>query len=483
MNRKHSLLRSLPMALVLASLAGCAAGPDYAGPPKVASQAAARGNFLRAPEGATDAAPAAHWWTALGDPVLDKLVTDALADAPGIAVANARIAQARAGLAANKTAYIPSVGTSVTVPYANLPADLLNPGAGGRTDIHSYSLGFDASWELSLFGGTRRKIESARDKAQAAEADLADAQVSLSAEVARAYVTLRARQAAESVLARQLEIDRKLVQLADQRFRRGTAPKQVADQANAQRAQSEGDLATAHADVQVLKDQLAVLTGQAPGALDAVLEQAAPVPLPPAKVAVGDPARLIASRPDIRAAERRLAAANADVGAQMAEGLPKISFMGLLGLGGSAVADMLDPGTLMGIALPRLTWTLFDGGRNKAQVRVKKGAYAEAEANYRQTVLGALQDAENSLTRFGSQRVTFAKALESEQQASHAAGLQHQRAAAGTTSLGDALGSDRQTLQAQLGAVQARAGLTTDFIAVAKALGLGWRAPQPDGAS
>lgn len=476
MTRK-SLLRTVPAALALAALAGCAAGPNYAGPPQVASAAAARGTFLRAPDGTTAQAPAAQWWTALGDPVLDKLVADALADSPGVTAANARIAQARAGLAANRTALLPTIGASFTAPYANLPADLLSPGASGRTDIHAYNAGFDASWELSLFGGTQRKIESARDKAQAAEAGLADAQVSLSAEVARAYVALRARQAAEGVLGEQLEIDRKLVSLAEQRFRQGTVPGQVVDQANAQRAQSEGDLASARADVQVLKDQLAVLTGQEPGALDAALAEAAPVPLPPAEVAVGDPARLIANRPDIRIAERNLASANADIGAQMAEGLPKISFLGLLGLGGNAIGDVLDPGTLLGIALPRLTWALFDGGRNKAQVEAKHGAFAEAQANYRQTVLGALQDAENSLTRFGSQRVSLAKALEAQEQASHAAGLQHQRAAAGTASLGDALGSDRQTLQARLGAVQARAGLTTDYIAVAKSLGLGW-APQ-----
>lgn len=477
---RTSLLRSLPAAFALASLAGCAAGPDYAGPPKVASQASARAAFLRGPDGTNAETPAARWWEALGDPVLDRLVNNALANAPGIEAANARIAQARAGLAANKSALVPTIGASVSVPYVNVPADLLGSDSGGRTAIHNYNLGFDASWELSLFGGAQRKIESARDKAQAAEANLADAQVSLSAEVARAYIALRAQQASEATLDQQLALDRQLAGLAAQRVKQGTAPRQLLDQANAQRAQSEGDLATARADVQVLKDQLAVLTGEEPGALDADLAQAVPVPLPPAEVAVGDPARLITSRPDIRVAERQLAAANADIGAQIAEGLPKISFLGLLGLGGTGVGDIVDPGTLLGIGLPRLTWTLFDGGRNKAQVETKKGAFAEARANYRQTVLGALQDAENALTRFGGQRVTFAKALETEQEARHAADLQHQRAAAGTIALGDALNADRQALQSRLGALQARAGLTTDYIAVAKALGLGWT-PQPAG--
>ncbi|WP_225007329.1 MULTISPECIES: efflux transporter outer membrane subunit [Novosphingobium] len=474
--RRKTLLSLAPALTAGLLLSACTVGPDYKGPPEVAANAAARSGFLRADGVANPDAPAAQWWTALGDPVLDQLVADALKDSPNVAIANARIAQARAGLAANKTAVLPTFNVSGAAPYINVPGGLLstNGETGGRDSINAYNLGFDASWEVDLFGGTRRKIEAASARAEAADAGLADAQVTLSAEVARAYVALRARQQGLALLDRQAQIDDALVALAQARFTGGTAPEQPLNQMRAQRAQTEGDRAKARAETNVLLDQLAVLTGREPGALDATLTAPAPIPLPPESVAVGDPARLLRSRPDVRMAERQLAAANADVGVQIANRFPKLSFLGLLGLGGSNIGDVFDPSKIIGLALPQLKWNLFDGGRAKAQISNAKGAKAEAEANYRARVLGALQDAEGSLTRFGGQRVAFAQSAIGAAQADRAAALQNQRAAAGTIGRSEALTAQRQALQAGLATVSARADLTNSFIAVEKALGLGW---------
>jgi outer membrane protein TolC len=288
---------------------------------------------------------------------------------------------------------------------------------------------------------------------------------------------LRARQAVLALLDQQAGIDAQLINLAQQRLNGGTAPEQPLAQARGQAAQTEGDRAKTRADITVLIDQLAVLTGQEPGALDDTLSAPAPLPLPPQSVAVGDPATLLRRRPDIRMAERQLAAANADIGAQIAAGLPRITFMGLLGLGGTSIGDVVDPGKIIGLALPQLRWSLFDGGRNKAQVTGKREAYAEAEANYRKTVLTALQDAEGALTRFGSQRQVYGKALDTQVQAVRAQALQQQRANAGTVAQSDALSAQRQQIQTAQAAAAAAAELTTDFVAVEKALGLGWQTP------
>lgn len=474
---------TLTLALMAsAALAGCTTvGPKYNGAPDAAPAAAARAAFLRGDAATTTAtAPAARWWEALGDPVLNGLIDKGLADAPDIAAANARIAQARAGLAANKTALIPTLNVSGAVPYVNVPANILGGNDTGRTDTTIYNVGFDSSWELDLFGGTRSKIAAAGARAEAAEASANDARVTLSAEIARAYISLRARQAVLALLDQQAAIDAQLVSLAQDRLARGTAPEQPLAQARGQAAQTEGDRAKARADITVLIDQLAVLTGQEPGALDATLATPAPLPLPPASVAVGDPASLLRNRPDIRMAERQLAAANADIGAQIAAGLPKISFMGLLGLGGTNIGDVVDPSKIIGLALPQIRWSLFDGGRNKAQVTSKRQAYAEAEANYRKTMLTALQDAEGSLTRFGSQRQVYGKALDAQAQAARGQALQQQRANAGTVSRSDALTAQRQQVQSAQAAASAAAELTTDFIAVEKALGLGWQSPAQD---
>lgn len=475
-----------PLALLLsgvALLAGCTTvGPNYKGAPAVAPASAQRGAFLRGDAATPATAPAGAWWSALGDPVLDGLIDRALADSPDMAIANARIAQARAGLAANRTALLPSLNVSGTAPYFNVPGGLFSADgqSGGRDAVTVYNVGFDSSWEIDLFGGTRRKIEAASARAEATEAGLADARVTLSAEIARAYVSLRAKQATLAMLDRQVAIDSEQVRIAQDRLHGGTAPEQPLNQARATLAQSEADLASTRADATVLADQLSLLTGQEPGALDGLLASPAPVPLPPASVAVGDPALLLRSRPDIRTAERQLAAANADVGVQIANRFPKISFMGLLGFGGQSVGDIFDPSKVIGLAIPQIKWSLFDAGRTEAQIRNARGAYAEAEARYRQVVLAALQDAEGSLTRFGSARVGYGKALEARAQARRAAELQAQRARAGTLSRGDALAAERQALQAQMAASSAQAGLTTSFVAVEKALGLGWQ-PQEAG--
>ncbi|MDE2410398.1 MAG: efflux transporter outer membrane subunit [Sphingomonadales bacterium] len=481
MNR-NILPRLLLSAAALASLGACTTvGPNYAGAPSTAPVSAERAAFLRGGERTTTAAPIARWWETLGDPQLDRLIDDALAHSPSIAMAQARITQARAGLAANKAGVLPTVNTSVSAPYINIPGNLLNPNSSSdRTDMQRYSLGFDASWELDLFGGTRRKVEAASDRAEATAAGLADAQVSLSAEVTRAYVGLRARQAALQVLERQGVIDAELVSLAEQRLRLGTAPQQPLDQARAQLAQSEGQIASTRAEVTVLTDQLAVLTGAEPGTLDSALASATPIPLPPSEVAVGDPALLLRSRPDIRIAERQLAAANADIGSAIADRFPKISFLGLLGTGGGTVGSLTDTGSLIGLILPRISWTLFDGGRGAAKVASSRGAFAEAEGKYRATVLSALGDAETSLTRFGSDRIELGKALEAEARTLNAARLQQQRFIGGTATRSDALGAERQGLQVSLAAQNARAELTSDYVAVAKALGLGWAPQTPE---
>ena len=275
---------------------------------------------------------------------------------------------------------------------------------------------------------------------------------------------------------RQVEIDRELVALAEQRFAAGTIPQQPVNAAEAQAFASEADAAKSRAEIAVLMDQIAVLTGREPGTLDALLTPPAPVPLPPAQVAVADPAALLRSRPDIRMAERQLAAANADVGVKIADKFPKISFLGLLGLGGQNIGDIFDPAKIVGIALPQIKWNLFDGGRANRQVDAAKGAFAEAEANYRRTVLAALQDAEASLSRFGAQRVAFGKALDAEDRARRNVDLQQQRYLAGTVGKPDRLTAERQALQLAMASASSRAELSSGFIAVEKALGLGWTA-------
>ncbi len=469
--------RSLFALPSLALLAGCAAvGPNWHGAPVVAPDAAARGAFVRAPAKVTATPPAPRWWETFDDPVLNDLITRALAGSPDLKSAKARIDQSRATLSVAKGSLLPSATVGALVGEASLPGTIL--GRSGRLSEQIYADNFQASWEVDLFGANRRRVEAARYRADNAVASADDVAVTLSAEIARAYVTLRAQQAIAGVLVQQVDCDHRLVTAAQERFAHGTVAHQAVDTAHSALAQSESDLADTHVQMTVLADQIAVLTGQEPGALDTLVATAGAVPLAPAQVAVGDPARLLRHRPDIRMAESELAAANADLGARIADRLPSISFTGILGLGGTNLSDAVSPSSLIALLLPQLKWNLFDGGRAKAQERGARGARAEAEENYRSHVLDALQDAENSLTRFGGQRVTLAKAIEQHDAAMHLAALQADRATGGTLSRADAISAQRQALRAQLGTLSATAQLTTDFIAVEKALGLGWEAQE-----
>jgi NodT family efflux transporter outer membrane factor (OMF) lipoprotein len=467
---------ALPLAVL--ALSACATpGSERHALPVTAPEAAARGHFLRAPDAATPAPPAARWWTALGDPVLDDLEARALAGSPDLAAAQARIDTARAGFTLARGALAPSVAVSGLAGELSLPGTLLS--RNGRLSEQIYADNAQASWELDLFGANHRRADAARERAAAAQASAADVAVSLSAQVARVYLALRAEQANAALLAHQVEDDRRLLSLMQQRVAGGTASAQTVDSARSALAQSESDLAGSGAQITALADQLAVLVGREPGALEDLVAKPAALPQIPAAVAVGDPARLLRHRPDIRAAERQLAASEADLGARIADRFPSVSFTGLLGLGGTSVAQALDPATLIGLVLPQIKWNLFDGGRAKAQVRAARGSRDEAEANYRARVLDALGDAEGALTRFGAARVALGKAIEAHDAAAHLAELQKLRANAGTLSQADALAAERQALRAQLAVVAAQAQMTADFVAVHKALGLGWDDGRP----
>lgn len=469
-----------PILLIAAVLAGCrTVGPDYAGPPAAPPGAAfARAGDLAAP--LPDAAPA-PWWTAMGDPVLDTLERRALRANPNLDVARARLRQARAALNGARANRLPNGTASALAAHAHLPPIGAKPGGGLRvpSSLNLYNVGFDATWEIDLFGGQRRALEAAGAAAQAAEAGVLDAQVSLAAEVAQAYVQLRATQVrmalADAAVARQ----QRIVDLTRRRVAGGTASTldlvRLQGQLEATRAESE-PLA---AQLDAARDALAVLAGAAPGALDAELAAADPanvdaVPLPPASVPVGDPAGLLRRRPDVRAAERTLGARTAQVGQAEAARFPHLTLLGLIGIGGTRPADLTRLDDFAAIAAPRLSWNVLDFGRNRARVDQAEGVRAQAEAQYRAAVLDALRDAEDALARFRQGRATVATVARARVAADQAARLTEARRRAGTASLIDVLDTERQLLAADDNLAAARAALTTDFIALQKALGLGW---------
>ena len=480
-------MRTLPLLALVLGLGACTVGPDYAGPPKTLSDAPAGTGFKRGGQSATPAAPGvAAWWTQLNDATLSDLEQRALATNPTIAVAQARLRQARASLRLERANQAPNANASATYLHARVPGiDLGELGGGsdtgtggdtGASAVDVYNLGFDASWEVDLFGGRRRSVEAARAQAQAAEANVADAQVSLTADVAQAYVNLRDRQRRIALAQQSARMQQHMLTLTRQRFDRGAASALDVERLSGQVEATNGQIVPLQAELESYLNALAVLTGQEPGALDAMLTQPAPVPLPPAQVAVGDATALLQRRPDIRAAERQLAQRTAQIGVADAARFPRLSILGLIGLGGTQLSD-ISPDKLLGIAAPMLQWNVLDFGRNRARLNQAEGQRDEAEAHYRGAVLTALRDAEDSLSRFGHRRETVASLMRSKASADRAADLMRQRFRAGTATLIDTLDAERSRVAADQNLSAGIASLTGDFVSLQKALGLGWDAP------
>ena len=458
------------IAFILLLATACTVGPDYRGPQEAAPPPPP--NFVRGSADSTAVDGASPWWTSLGDPVLNQLIERALSGNPRLDAAAARIRQARATLRQRRAEELPTINGSAIYAKARLPGQSED---GGATTLDLYNLGFDASWELDLFGGSRRAVEASRADVAASEASLEDARVSLSAEVAQSYVDLRDRQQRLALGTEALAFQDEEVALTRQRFERGTIARGDLLQRESDRDGARARLAPMRAEIDALKDKLAVLTGGAPGSLDSLLDAPRPLPLPPAQVAVGDPAALLQRRPDIRAAERKLAAQTARIGVAEAARFPHISFLGLIGLGGSSPEDLVDLDKFTVAAVPRISWSFLDFGKARARINAAEAQRDEAAADYRAAVLGALQDAEGSLARFQRQRESLADLVRAEQQGKAAAELARQRSEAGTISRIHYLESRRSLLNASQARVQAAAALTSSFISVEKALGLGWQ--------
>lgn len=459
-----NLMRTLPLVLLLL----CGTGTSTATP-------AQNPTFRHADGQATDVRlpGLARWWEDMGDPALAGLVARALADNPGLAAATARVEQARATARLDRAALLPQVGLAAGSGLFAIP------GTAGDSDVRLSAAGLDARWEIDIFGRGRQSARAGRAAFEAVEADRADYQLRLATEVASTYVRLRtAQQGLENAREAQA-LSARRHELVALRVRQGASGQADLDQASHALAERDARLARATADVAALRDALSVLTGQAPGMLDAELAAPAPVPVPPAVVAIGDPAAMLQRRPDIRAAERRLAASVARTKAARAARFPQIALLGMIGIGDSD-RDIggLDGDIGLGV-IPLLRWDFLDFGRSAARVRAGRAAQDEADALYRMTVNAALQDAEDALARYGQSRIELAARHRQQAVAENGLALVEQRRAQGRASDLDhaAARIARIDSQDQLNAATAERSLR--YIALQKALGLGWQAAGP----
>jgi len=478
-NRSFSAALATVIVLVLlaalaAALAGCAVGPDYRKPDTPVAR-----QFAGTPQGPYSAADAqVRFWTQFGDPTLDRLVDEALAANHDLRIALGHLAEARAERRAGKLDLLPTVTASGG--YVDERFSAAESLFGQPINAHYYDAGFDAFWELDLFGRVRRNVEAQSAQVQGAQASLRDAQVSVTAEVARTYFELRGAQTQLAVARRNVDNQRETLALTQARLDAGRATELDTARAQSQLSTTLATIGPLEASAARSVHRLAVLTGREPNTLDELLEPPRELPELPQLTAVGDPAGLLRRRPDIRVAERQLAASTALVGVAMGDLFPKVTFTGSFGYS-AAPGNPLGASPTRGYVVgPSISWAAFDLGRVKAQVEGSRARADVALAAYEQTVLRALEDTEDALVTHARTRDSLKEASDAAAASQTAAHIARTRYEGGMVDFLEVLDAERTQLAAEDRLAQSKTEAATSLIAVYKALGGGWEmAPPP----
>ena len=479
-----NLFLTIAAALLIVTVVGCMVGPDYK-PPAMKLPAHWDGNDQQIKQAANqaDKTDLATWWQAFNDPLLNAVITEALSSNLDEKIALARIREERSYLVISRAGLFPSIDASgsytrqrysANTPFGFFPQLL-------PRDENIYEAGFDASWELDVFGGIRRGVEASKAELAASIEDSRDVRVSLLAEAARDYVAVRALERRIQIAKANLHDQNDSLRLAQARFEQGFAPELDVVQARSL-------LETTQAQVPELESELAqtihridVLLGREPDALQAELSDMAPIPgiADPDAIAVRIPAALpsdlLRRRPDIRAAEREIAAATARVGVATADLYPKFSITGTAGLESIGVGDFFFGTSRMWQVGPTMTWPIFEGGRIRAYIEVRNAQEEQALLSYRKTVLIALAEVEDALVAFAKERSRHQALAASAEDFKRSALLARDRYEEGYDTYLDVLEAQRSLYAAQDSVAQSDQQIIDDLIAIYKALGGGWQ--------
>ncbi len=490
----------------VALLAGCAVGPDFTPPkPDVAARFwPGRMDGGRA-AGASVAVPSAvdpAWWTVFQDRELTALEGRLADENLDVATALERLAESRAQVSTAQADQYPSLQAdgSYTRELPSKKGVLSLFSGGGSTSFGSqgsvangssgtqgafpnsfsvpafdlFQYGFDASWELDIWGGVRRGVEAARASEQAA-ADLArNALVSAEAELARDYVQLRGTQLQLAIVRSDIGTFQRTLTLTKERAAAGLSADLDVANAGAELSSAEAALPSLTARAAQLENAIALLLGREPAALNAELDQAAPVPPVPPRVPVGLPADLLRRRPDIQAAEARLHAATAQIGVAVADFFPQISLTGSFGFQSLSLSQLGSLDAKQYGVGPTITLPIFQGGRLRATLRLRQAQEKEAAVAYRKAVLTALGDVSNALTAYAAEQTRRVRLESAVDQNRNALALSTQRYRQGLSSFIEVLDAERQELQTEQDLASSTTAVSTDLVALFKALGGGW---------
>jgi multidrug efflux system outer membrane protein len=488
--RKSPLHPRILAAVILATpMIGCAVGPNFKTPiPQVPSTwntaAPATGQVSQFTSAPTNAVA---WWISFNDPELTSLMVRAAAANLDAKEAVLRIAEARAQRDAVKAGEWPSASVNASEetirPSQSTPTGSLFskvgtlPGLKGvsiPSPYQQYQLGFNASWEIDLFGRVRRSVEAANADAEASVEDSRAVMVAVLGDVGRAYIDLRGAQARRGVVLETIATERDLLDLAGQRRRAGLSSDIDLVRAGAEAANAEAQLPLLDRQIAQDVNQLSKLLAREPGALKAELDAVQPIPPPPPQVPIGLPSDLARRRPDIRESEARLHAATARVGVAVADLYPRVTLAAPGGLQSQSLATLTKWASFFVTVGPSVELPIFDAGRRRATVRLQDLRAREAALDYRRTVLAALDEVDNALAAYATEQTRRALLEQTVARNGEAVDLARQRYSSGLGSFIDVLDADRSLEQSELSLADSSTAVSTDLVVLYRALGGGW---------
>jgi len=460
--------------------AGCSVGPDYRRP-----ETAAPAVWQEAQQSGIDtqAAELAEWWKEFKDPMLDGLVERAVKNNLDLRIAEARVREERASLAATSAGLWPTLDVSGSYSRNRASQNAVGsptqgaiaaPIGGRQLEQNFFKTGFDSSWEIDVFGGTRRQIEAAEAILQASVEERRGVLVTLLGDVARNYIDLRGLQRRLAVAQENLRAQQDTLGLTKVRFDAGLA-------SDFEVAQSEGQVNTTAAQIPALQSALKqaayrvdVLLGTQPGTSWDELAKVAPIPALPPQAHVGLPADLLRRRPDIRSAERQLAAATAQVGAATADLYPRFSLLGNIGLQSVSASDWFSAQSRFWSIGPTISWPVFDAGRIRATIEIRNAQQEQALRQYEKSVLTAFEDVENALVNYGNEQTRYRSLLEAAAANRRALQMANDLYIQGLVPFLNVLDAQRTLYATESDLAQSEANMASNLVALYKALGGGW---------
>src|ERR1700722_10797431 len=485
--------RSAAGCILMIALAACKVGPDFTPPqppvPDEYAGAKSAANDVRAPTPSSP--PASFWWREFHDPALDRLEENATAGNLDLQAAFLRIVEAREQVQSAKAQGLPSLNASASYSREQLglagiiKSQHIDEGTRGtsattellsslETPVNLYQLGFDASWELDLFGKVRRSVEAADAHSAGAVESRNDLLVSLEAEVAQDYFQLRAGQLLRAIITDQIAAQRQILDLTQNRQQHGLAGEADVESARAQLLTLESQLPPYEQSIAASRHALAVLTGQVPEALDGDLGSSGDLPALPAALPLGLPSTLARRRPDIRASEAGLHAATAQIGVSVASLYPDISLTGTFGLRNLSPGYLFDWDSKFYTFGPTISIPIFHGGALVSNVRLSRALAAEAALNYRKTVLNALEEVEDGLTSLHQDAARTASLRDTVAADQRALDVDLDAYRHGLVTYITVLTVQIQLVQARQQLAQAFLAQNSDLVKLYKALGGGW---------